>query len=197
MNWGDRDLAALEGTAVLDKLRGRVRQVDGQWVEPPARMDHHWKKVVRPFLIRHPDLGILPDQASRNLYRWATAVISAYSFTLGDDRLQAMVPYWDLLNHVTGGAPALLMSHTFHISDRSCMPCSLWDALAPDVVVCMREWACVCVCARLCVCVRVCLPVHVNVCGKPSVCFIGRHNDVFEVVLGPCLEKRYSKTETV
>ena len=36
------------------------------------------------------------------LYQWSTAVVASYSFVLGDDHFQAMVPVWDLLNHITG-----------------------------------------------------------------------------------------------
>jgi hypothetical protein len=35
------------------------------------------------------------------LYAWATAAVASYSFKLGDDLFEAMVPVWDALNHVT------------------------------------------------------------------------------------------------
>jgi hypothetical protein len=35
-------------------------------------------------------------------YCWATAAVASYSFVLGDDHYQGMVPVWDLLNHITG-----------------------------------------------------------------------------------------------
>ncbi len=79
------------------------------------------------------------------LYRWATAAVSSYSFILGDDKYQvsactqcvsslschaeagargygagcvprwlaqAMVPYWDALNHTTGAVNVRLNHHT-------------------------------------------------------------------------------------
>eukprot|EP00884_Botryococcus_braunii_P011872 jgi/Botrbrau1/20686/Bobra.0058s0016.1 len=111
MYWGDQEMRLLEGTSVLDRLVGRVRFVEGGPVEPPTRVEHHWREVVQPFLIRHPRCGVPPDQLGWQLYRWATAVVAAYSFSLGDDQLQGMVPYWDLLNHVTGKANVRLHHH--------------------------------------------------------------------------------------
>lgn len=36
------------------------------------------------------------------LCKWAIGIVASYSFTLGDDRFQALVPLWDALNHRTG-----------------------------------------------------------------------------------------------
>jgi hypothetical protein len=52
---------------------------------------------------------VLPLQ----LYQWSTAVVASYSFVLGDDHFQAMVPVWDLLNHITGQVNVKL-SHDEH-----------------------------------------------------------------------------------
>ena len=61
--------------------------------------------MVRPFLERHPQRGLpLHTAKTRSVYQWATAVVSAYSFTIGTEKFQAMVPMWDALNHITGRA---------------------------------------------------------------------------------------------
>ncbi len=70
-----------------------------------AQVQERYARIVQPFLRAHPQQGLPPDAPSTHAaYRWATAVVSAYSFTLGDDSYQAMVPIWDALNHVTGRA---------------------------------------------------------------------------------------------
>ena len=60
-------------------------------------------RVVHPFLERHPQPGLQADMAY-SVYLWALAIVSAYSFTIGADKFQAMVPLWDALNHITGAA---------------------------------------------------------------------------------------------
>ena len=60
-------------------------------------------RVVHPFLERHPQPGLHANRAY-SAYLWALAMVSAYSFTIGADRFQAMVPMWDALNHITGEA---------------------------------------------------------------------------------------------
>ena len=50
--------------------------------------------TLSPFSVPHSPLAL-------QLYQWATAVVASYSFVLGDDQFQAMVPVWDALNHVT------------------------------------------------------------------------------------------------
>eukprot|EP00775_Hariotina_reticulata_P011088 gene11088-11243_t len=54
-----------------------------------------------------PYLAILPADMTHlplywEQYQWATAAVASYSFLLGDDQYQGMVPVWDLLNHITG-----------------------------------------------------------------------------------------------
>lgn len=44
----------------------------------------------------------LTGERARQLYEWAVGIVSSYSFTLGEDKFHAMVPMWDMLNHVTG-----------------------------------------------------------------------------------------------
>ena len=47
---------------------------------------------VLPFLLKH-SISHLPEDADQRyqLYLWATAVVSGYSFSLGEDKFQAMV----------------------------------------------------------------------------------------------------------
>ena len=58
-------------------------------------MDDLFVKVVKPFCAK----GRMPSVQRKNvlqwqqLYLWATAVVSAYSFTLGEDKFQAMVSH--------------------------------------------------------------------------------------------------------
>ncbi len=61
-----------------------------------------WEDLIAPFIHEHPGLGLPHGEAGYELYRWATAVVASYSFMLGDDKYQAMVPVWDALNHITG-----------------------------------------------------------------------------------------------
>ena len=50
------------------------------------------RDVVLPFITKHPEhfrtAGAGRESALHALYRWATAVVSAYSFELGDDKYQ-------------------------------------------------------------------------------------------------------------
>ena len=49
--------------------------------------------IVKPFCKKHK-VASWPqksDEEQYELYLWATAAVSAYSFTLGDDKIQAMV----------------------------------------------------------------------------------------------------------
>lgn len=64
-----------------------------------------FKDTVRPFFktfAKHkPDVD---DDGLWDLYCWATAAVTGYCFALGDASIHAMVPFWDMLNHVTGRA---------------------------------------------------------------------------------------------
>ncbi|BDA47006.1 probable N-lysine methyltransferase setd6 at N-terminal half [Coccomyxa sp. Obi] len=104
MFWTTEELDRLNGTSLLDKLTGCKAQPEC-YVEAPCQIERKFREVVQPFLQRNAHLK-LPHNApsTYSLYLWATAVVSAYSFTIGDDRYQAMVPMWDALNHITGHA---------------------------------------------------------------------------------------------
>ena len=58
-------------------------------------MEELFNTVVKPFCAEG-HIPYLPQNSvheQRRLYLWATAVVSAYSFTLGEDKFQAMVSY--------------------------------------------------------------------------------------------------------
>ena len=57
-----------------------------------VQVDKQYHQVVAPFFKEHPVAGWPTDSEQQfRLYTWATAVVSAYSFTLGEDRFQGMV----------------------------------------------------------------------------------------------------------
>ena len=78
------ELAELKGTAAHDKMEGKVQQP----ADAPTQLEHLWKEVVQPFIAENPVLGLPSDEAGKKLYLWATAVVSSYSFMLGDDKYQ-------------------------------------------------------------------------------------------------------------
>ncbi|KXZ56370.1 hypothetical protein GPECTOR_1g328 [Gonium pectorale] len=88
----------LRGTAAYDKMMGVVQHP----ADAPTQVPMLWCEVVEPFIAEHPELGLPGGREGYELYRWATCAVSSYSFILGDDKYQAMVPVWDLLNHITG-----------------------------------------------------------------------------------------------
>ncbi|EIE21805.1 SET domain-containing protein, partial [Coccomyxa subellipsoidea C-169] len=98
--WDSEQLQSLEGTSLIEKMNG-CKAMPDRPLEPPCKFN----SVVLPFLQSNAHLKLPHNAAStRRLYVWATAMVSAYSFTIGEDRFQAMVPMWDALNHITGHA---------------------------------------------------------------------------------------------
>lgn len=114
--WPADELAELAGSSALEKLLGEGE--GGFFIEPPTAVEARFEAAVAPFLAQHgAALGsAMPPAEARRLYLWATGVVSGYSFTLGDDKLQGMVPFWDMLNHVTGQANVRL-----HHSQKVCL----------------------------------------------------------------------------
>ncbi|GLI68824.1 hypothetical protein VaNZ11_013329, partial [Volvox africanus] len=96
--WKRRELRELRGTAAFDKMVGRVQYP----ADAPTQVPLLWSEVMEPFIHEHPELRLPTGKAGYDLYRWATCAVASYSFILGDDKYQAMVPVWDLLNHITG-----------------------------------------------------------------------------------------------
>eukprot|EP01066_Platyproteum_vivax_P004832 Platyproteum_vivax@DN16203_c0_g1_i1.p1 len=103
----------LEGTSTADKLLGRFSMGTlglPCGVPPPSNDHKHFTITVTPFLKKHSArlkvLGMTVNEDSlqgelKGLYRWATAVVSSYAFTIGDSKYLALVPFWDILNHRT------------------------------------------------------------------------------------------------
>ncbi|EFJ47106.1 hypothetical protein VOLCADRAFT_105180 [Volvox carteri f. nagariensis] len=96
--WKHREFKELRGTAAYDKMMGKVQCP----ADAPTQVPVLWSEVVEPFIQEHPELELPEGKAGYDLYRWATCAVASYSFILGDDKYQAMVPVWDLLNHITG-----------------------------------------------------------------------------------------------
>jgi hypothetical protein len=102
--WLENELSELQGTAAMDKMEAKVQSP----ADAPTRVEELWNEVALPFISDHPNLpgfkrykGIKGEEGKR-LYDWATSIVSSYSFVLGDDKFQALVPIWDALNHITG-----------------------------------------------------------------------------------------------
>eukprot|EP00892_Ulva_mutabilis_P007677 jgi/Ulvmu1/5281/UM022_0075.1 len=98
--WGKDNRRILRGTSTL---HAETIQPYGH---PPAAVWDIFREVVEPWFtntsgVQPPEGG---EDALWHLYSWATAIVAAYSFELGNDRLQCLVPLWDALNHVTGKA---------------------------------------------------------------------------------------------
>jgi len=128
--WSRRQRRRLRGTAAADKTRGRLQhpadaptRVGELWRDVALPFVLEGSPRLRRMLGLGDDAeeeeeeeqpGAPPSssslplpmaarvRAARRLYRWATAVVASYSFVLGDDRYQALVPAWDALNHVSG-----------------------------------------------------------------------------------------------
>ena len=121
--WPAADLCALRGTSTLALLRGAVpARADGQY---PSRVRRAFEEVVVPFAqARGRELGLPaldegggPAEVRRRLYEafsWAAGVVASYAFTLGDGKHEALVPVFDLLNHVTGAVNVRLNHDDSH-----------------------------------------------------------------------------------
>ncbi|KAG2442960.1 hypothetical protein HXX76_003034 [Chlamydomonas incerta] len=96
--WKRNEFRELRGTAAYDKMLGRAQHPS----DAPTQVPLLWSEVAAPFIAEHPELGLPGGERGYELYRWATSAVASYSFILGDDKYQAMVPVWDLLNHITG-----------------------------------------------------------------------------------------------
>ncbi|MEW5303238.1 MAG: hypothetical protein WDW36_005946 [Sanguina aurantia] len=98
MMWKESDLAELRGTSTLDLLEGRVLKLG----DAPSQVLEAWQQIALPFIKQNPALTLPAGAEGYRLFQWCTAIVASYSFTIGDDLFQAMIPYFDALNHVTG-----------------------------------------------------------------------------------------------
>ena len=157
LGWSGAELAELQGTTAL----ARMTDVEDERAELPSMTAQHWKHVARPFFEANPAFARAPGAAAasektleeeaseaseasdeetnaRRLYLHATALVAAFSFTLGDPddddanvsedsfeapsdselchreqhaTTQAMVPFWDMLNHREPAAACVRLDH--------------------------------------------------------------------------------------
>jgi len=73
--------------------------------------EEHWQHVAIPFLEMNRDLGFGTKRSGREAYIYATALVAGYSFGLGEGRVQAMVPFWDMLNHAHPGEEGVRLDY--------------------------------------------------------------------------------------
>ena len=107
--WSDEECARLAGT---DTWRDAYERDDDETLDLPSMTDEHWENVVEVFFEQNPELmGELDAEDLRELHFAATAMVAGYSFTLGDDEIQGMVPFWDMLNHAPPHAASVRLNH--------------------------------------------------------------------------------------
>lgn len=107
--WTDEECARLAGT---DTWRDAYERDDDETLDLPTMTDEHWENVVEVFFEQNPELmGELDVKDLRELHFAATAMVAGYSFTLGDDEIQGMVPFWDMLNHAPPHAASVRLNH--------------------------------------------------------------------------------------
>ena len=105
--WTPEQLELLKGT---DALR-QMLQPSTDATEVPCMTAEHWAYVAEPFFEEHPELGVPTGQEGQQLHRYATAVVASYSFSLYDAERQALVPFWDMLNHAPPGKKAVRLNN--------------------------------------------------------------------------------------
>ena len=130
LGWTTTELAELEGTSCAERMF-----VEDEAAELPSMTVEHWKHVAAPFFRRHPEFarvgsakpGVHDETeatALRKTYLHAAALVAGFSFTLGEDdeddadpprgasaSTQAMVPFWDMLNHVSPELASVRLEH--------------------------------------------------------------------------------------
>lgn len=100
--WDDAERAELlAGTATLD--RELAPETDA--VDLPTLVSEHWAAVAGPLADEY--LGLRIDE---ELHRKATALVACNAFTLGDG-IQALVPFFDVLNHVSPARKSVRLNH--------------------------------------------------------------------------------------
>ncbi len=105
--WSRGEQRLLHGTSAEARLRGLLDSDE----ELPSRTRTAWREVVAPLARRAPKLRLPRHGAGQRAHAHATALVSAYSFTLGDGKHQGMVPFWDALNHTHPEAASVRLRH--------------------------------------------------------------------------------------
>uniref|UniRef100_A0A0G4I151 SET domain-containing protein n=1 Tax=Chromera velia CCMP2878 TaxID=1169474 RepID=A0A0G4I151_9ALVE len=119
--WDRKSKALTVGTSFFEKPGCGFPCSAFEGPEDRHLIDRLWEDRVRPLVEEHYELfiqegaggddeededverdGETVAEESQELFYVMAAVASSYSFELGDDKYQAMVPFWDMLNHVTG-----------------------------------------------------------------------------------------------
>lgn len=67
-----------------------------------------WTEVVQPFVSQHSQHFGGAEMNWRRRFDWATAIVAAYSFELGDDKFQ--------VNQLAAGVPLQCSATNVHIS---------------------------------------------------------------------------------
>mmetsp|Transcript_22188 Transcript_22188/g.61573 ORF Transcript_22188/g.61573 Transcript_22188/m.61573 type:complete len:516 (+) Transcript_22188:104-1651(+) len=105
--WSKDELALLQGSSLLKNLL--TPEDDAQ--ELPNMTDEHWEHVAVPFLEQNSSLGFGTTEAGKQAHRYASALVAGFSFSLGRERVQAMVPFWDMLNHANPGEEGVRLNY--------------------------------------------------------------------------------------
>ena len=123
--WSAEELFELQGTSTMDDMLWTADQE----LELPSMVADHWKHVAEPFLRENPEFARAPGadededidmEEAKKMYLHATALVACFSFTLGGDdecghdhgtTTQAMVPFWDMLNHREPAAASVTLNH--------------------------------------------------------------------------------------
>lgn len=57
------------------------------------QVDSAWEEVAQPFVAQHSQHFGAAESDWRRCFEWATAIVAAYSFELGDDKYQVRVQF--------------------------------------------------------------------------------------------------------
>jgi hypothetical protein len=106
--WRGDEARALRGTAVSARLRG----AGGPRDELPSATTEAWHAVGARLAKRHPELRLPRGEDGAALHARATALVASCSFSLGrGGEMQAMVPFFDALNHAAPAEAHVRLHH--------------------------------------------------------------------------------------
>jgi hypothetical protein len=108
VGWSAEASAALRGTSAAARLAGGGGATD----ELPTATRRAWEALGAPLAASAPELRLTSGAAGRAAHAHATALVAAYSFSLGSAGAhQALVPFWDALNHAHPHAASVRLHH--------------------------------------------------------------------------------------
>ena len=108
LGWTAAELRTLRGSSTLRLLRAPPAAV----VELPCCEAELWVDLGRGFFRAHPGFHIPTGGAGAAAHARATALVAGWSFSLGDGKFQAMVPFWDMLNHASPRHASVATGHS-------------------------------------------------------------------------------------